>query len=255
MDQAVALDRVDVAQTDLLQADADVLVIPSTSVGTFGEPWLGMVARLAGISRVEEIELGGLRTVPISAGRHALLAFAATRSEDQDADERIVESIGRALAMLARDTPSLEVIASPVLGTGAGRLALELSVPALVRGFLAEPCEARLMLVAQDASIIRQIDGALRRAYAGPQGESVVPDPSMSKSAPPPLSPEVPVTPPPTTTGNDRMFASSIADTVPLPGGGRVRAADRLGGHRRRDARLGDPRPEHEPAPGDRTVR
>lgn len=240
--EAVRVDRISVEQTDLMQADADVLVIPATSLGTFGQPWLGMVTRLAGLERVEEIELGGLRTVPISVGRHALLAFAATRSPDQDADERIVESIGRALAMLARDNPTVEVIASPSLGTGAGHLALELSVPALVRGFLSEPCDARLLLVAQDASIADQLRRLVDPYAAEPLGESAASAPT-SKASPSGAPPPTPPPPPPPPSGTqqtesptaapvdapDRMFASSIADTVPLPGSGRVRAADRLG--------------------------
>jgi hypothetical protein len=66
--EAVSLDRISVVQSDLAEADADVLVVSSTSVGAFGDPWLGMVLRLTGRDAVEPIELGGLRTVPVSLG-------------------------------------------------------------------------------------------------------------------------------------------------------------------------------------------
>jgi hypothetical protein len=203
---AVSVDRIVVEQTDLVQADADVLVVPATSSGTFGPSWSELVGRLAGLERVEEIELGGLRTVPVTTARAVLLAFAATRGPGEDAGERIVESIGRALADLSRDNPAVRVIASPSLGTGAGRLPLERSVPALVRGFLAEPCDAQLMLVAREPDVVDRIKAVLGGEDAGSVDEASG------------------------TTGatTDRMFASSVADTVPLPGAGRVRAADRL---------------------------
>ena len=230
--ETLALGRISVELTDLLDIDADVLVIPTTTTGTYAEPWAYPVAHVGGPERVEEIELGGLRTVPISSGPRSLLAFAATSSPDQVADERIVESIGRALAMLARDTPSVEHIVCPPLGIDDGRLALEQSVPALVRGFLSEPCEARLTIVSVDPAIIRRIDGVLRREYAG-QGESVASAPGSEPSGDTPEQGDPARseaqtghgTPPAT----DRMFAVSIADTVPIPGDGRCRAADRLG--------------------------
>ncbi len=221
--EAVGLERISVVRSDLAEADADVLVVPTTSVGAFGEPWLGIVRRLAGIDRVEPIELGGLRTLPLRAHRARLLAFAATRSAEQDATEQIVESIGRGLATLARSDPDLQVIATPSLGTGAGRLALEVSVPALIRGFLSDPeNDARLVLVTNDPGMADQLSKFVPPPpYDAPPFESAAPAAPKSADGHP-----VPTTP---AAVGEQLFATGIADTVPLPGDGRVRAADRLG--------------------------
>ncbi len=59
--------QVTVEHADLASVTADVLVIPSTTQGSFGEPWHSVVGRLGLLPSRSPIPFGEVRMEPVGA--------------------------------------------------------------------------------------------------------------------------------------------------------------------------------------------
>lgn len=122
---------------DVTKLTADVLVIPTTSQGSFGSPWSEVVRQLGIAGPKARIAQGEIVTERVPRGQaFKYLAFAATVDAASPTTSDVVSSIGNALGWLTREEEHLQ-IATPLLGTGVGQLEEEASVRALVAGYVA----------------------------------------------------------------------------------------------------------------------
>jgi len=147
-------DRVTVEQGDLGEVNADVLVIPATTGGSFGARWRTIVQRV-GLPTVVpgDIRHGSIHVVAVPGrGNVRLLAFAATVDPGQPTSRDVILSVGRELGQLVDQlTASAVVVATPLLGTGVGRLDPRASLEGLVEGWLETAREgAQLRVVEAD---------------------------------------------------------------------------------------------------------
>jgi len=158
-------DQVTVELADLGAVVAEVLVIPATTEGSFGEPWRTIVKKY-GLPTVVPagIAQGSIHLVAApSIGRSDHLAFAATVSRQQPSTRKVVMRIGRELGRLTVD-PLVHagVVATPLLGTGAGGLDPLVSLEGLLEGWLDEAAEgARLRIVEVDRERYELVRSAL----------------------------------------------------------------------------------------------
>ncbi|MET0863064.1 MAG: P-loop NTPase fold protein, partial [Nakamurella sp.] len=150
---------------DAAAVQADVLVIPSTSQGSFGEPWQSIVGNLGMPSRTSPIPHGGIKVYPsqTSHQRVRYVAFAASVDGQQPTDAQVIAGIGAALGRLTTDSryPDIREIATPVLGTGVGQLDPALSLEALVAGFASTSPVGRLRIIESDRKKYLVLAGAL----------------------------------------------------------------------------------------------
>ena len=158
--------QVTVELQDAATVTTDVLVIPSTTQGSFGEPWHSVVGRMGLLPSRSPIPFGEVRMEPVGvrADRVSYAAFAATVDADRPTTRTTVSRIGAALGRLTTDSRYSDIrdIVTPILGTGAGQLDPLVSLQALVEGYLATANpSARLRVIEVDQSRYTMLDNAL----------------------------------------------------------------------------------------------
>ena len=160
--EGVAIVRADAADTS-----GDVLVIPTTTEGSYGQHWQTVLDALdVDIPAVEAIPLGGIRVHRTGAIRFGIVALAATVGR-HEAPTTAIESIGVRLGRLAADLDESATIVTPILGTGFGRLDYRSSVRALLRGFRSVPGNrANLLLVTNEQQVYDEIRPRLQDILA-----------------------------------------------------------------------------------------
>lgn len=159
---------------DVAKASADVLVIPTTTTGSFGWPWRRIVQDFDVSEPIDPMPLGGVDLVELSAG-HAFeyLAFAATVEDAMPTSPSIVRRIGRALGELTIDG-SISEIVTPALGAGVGELDIEQSFEALVAGFVERArSDAKLVVAVRDQANFAILSEAMAQSKAERRASAV----------------------------------------------------------------------------------
>ncbi|WP_456844709.1 KAP family P-loop NTPase fold protein [Cellulomonas sp. P5_C6] len=156
---------VDVVVGDALTLRADLLVLPATASGTLGEPWHSYLTRLGVSLPVDGASLGRLVMVPVHRGSSARnVAVAATvGAGGEPAEPQVIVQIAEQLGQATRDD-GFDVVVTPVLGSGVGRLEPEAALGGLVDGFIRTAAPgARLRVVARSETEQVVLDGWLEK--------------------------------------------------------------------------------------------
>lgn len=156
---------VDVVVGDALTLRADLLVLPATASGTLGEPWHSYLTRLGVTLPVDGASLGRLVMVPVHRGSSARnVAVAATvGAGGEPAEPQVIVQIAEQLGQATRDD-GFDVVVTPVLGSGLGRLEPEAALGGLVDGFIRTAAPgARLRVVARSETEQVVLDGWLEK--------------------------------------------------------------------------------------------
>lgn len=128
------MSTVNFIQGDILERDADIIVLPCSSKGHISRTAERHV-KLYGLTLPKEKALGEIEVLRFPGGVTKLYVWAASVMNSQS-DYATIRAIGQKLAHYANEHPSYPVIESPLLGTGRGGLDPLESGRALKEGFL-----------------------------------------------------------------------------------------------------------------------
>jgi hypothetical protein len=199
-----SLGQVELVQGGIARAEADVVVVPTSTSGTWDPVWEGVLAltgppqamsrrRSAGEVEVHPV----LADAEPSPFRYVAVAVSVTVGSVTTGSD--IKAIGSRLAKLTLDASlNLRTIAAPLLGTGAGGLEPWLALDALASGFSAsaEPGATLLVYIPDPETY-----ATLSRQVAIPDDDQTVDSVSDTSSAAHESSESVFI-PPPTPTTN-----------------------------------------------------
>jgi len=162
---------------DIFERGADLTVLPCSAKGHISRTAEGHVHRF-GMPLPTEKSLGEIEILPFpGAGRFTrYVAWAASVMNYKSSPETI-HMIGKHLAEYANQHPKIQIIESPLLGTGAGELDPIAAGNALREGFMAK-CHtgAALMIYGQQATIINSLRNG--SAESAPEADITVRTPT-----------------------------------------------------------------------------
>jgi hypothetical protein len=145
---------VDLVEGDALSMTADILVLPATAAGALGEPWRTHLVRRGITLPVAGLRQGGVVLLPDRDGQ---LAVAATVGADGElSTHEVIVAIAELLGAATHDLDGA-VVVTPVLGSGVGRLAPDVSVGALVDGFVRTAAPGASLRVVVSSSTERDL--------------------------------------------------------------------------------------------------
>jgi hypothetical protein len=154
---------------DILESSADLTVLPCSTKGHISTTAEARVQRfqlpLPSLLSLGEIEV---KRFP---GRVSRIIVWAASVNDRRSNPGAIRSIGERLGSFANENRWIQVMESPLLGTGAGGLDPLVAGQALRDGFLAKcTSDAMLIVYGQTASIMHALRGFVD------DGKSLVPD-------------------------------------------------------------------------------
>ena len=143
---------------DIFERGADLTVLPCSAKGHISSTAETHVQRF-GLPLPSEKTLGEIEIQRFpGAGRITrYIAWAASVMEYKSTPD-IIRTIGQRLGQYANENREIQLIESPLLGTGAGRLDPLVAGPALVNGFRAIcTTDAMLIVYGQQATTIESL--------------------------------------------------------------------------------------------------
>lgn len=131
--------RVQLRRGDMFNGPSDLIVLPCSTIPTITE----LVRKRLRHFRIEgperAMQLGEVEFKPFEGNENiaGFVAFAASVEAGYSSEPEAIERIGREVGRFSTREPSVQRIAVPLLGTGAGGLSPEVAVRRLRQGFLA----------------------------------------------------------------------------------------------------------------------
>jgi hypothetical protein len=143
---------------DVLQSGADVTALPCSTKGHISSTAQAKVQHFQ-LPLPSLLALGNIEILRFPGRVSRIIAWAASVSDRRSSAEAI-RSIGQRLGLLANESRWIQILESPLLGTGAGGLDPMVAGAALRDGFL-ETCstDALLIVYGQIAATINALRG------------------------------------------------------------------------------------------------
>jgi hypothetical protein len=157
----------------LFASGTDLTVLPCSAKGTIGRTTTELVEQfqIPGPTSFQALprlgEIGAPITFPGDQGMTRSVVFAASVLNNSTSAE-VIEHIGRAIGRLCAVNPGIRSVELPLLGTGSGGLATEVSGKSLRRGFLDfAPPEAQLRIVVRDRGRLNVLNSIFEQLLEG----------------------------------------------------------------------------------------
>lgn len=203
----------DVVLGNVLAMPADLLVLPTTALGTLGDPWSTFLQSLGVDLPIPGTTLGRLVMLELPKSRYVRrVAVAATvAAAGAPAEPSVIGRLAEQIGAVTHEY-GIDDVLTPALGAGAGNLAPEVALEALVDGFVqAAAPGARLHVVV--ASRVEQ--ELLERRLQELAGEVPEARPEVQEEAPPVPEPVVPASAPQTKAAQTKIRPPSDASAPP----------------------------------------
>jgi hypothetical protein len=148
--------RIEIVHDDMFNGPSDLVVLPCSTIPTVASFVAERLKRFSIPFPRQAMRLGEVRFEQLTAATQLapVAAYAASVKAAEGSDANAIKEIGRALGRHARDNASIRIIATPLLGTGAGKLDSVTALEALSSGFRDEaPDGATLRIFVLDADV------------------------------------------------------------------------------------------------------
>jgi hypothetical protein len=163
--------QVELVQGDMFEGPSDLVVLPCSTIPTVTPFVLAKLRHFRIPQPLEPMRLGEVVFLPLEGAAHVAptAAFAASVKAGYGSEPEAINAIGSALGRFADQNRSVQQIACPLLGAGAGYLGASVVVEQLRRGFLATaPDRVTLKIFVLHAPEFAELQKSLASAADSP---------------------------------------------------------------------------------------